>query len=83
MIQLRGVSTRNHRSAKTLFQILPCVPGDRAASLRDSFTGIESLGLLLLRKFPCGDLGELVESQLRSAHTVYHQQLSISVDYNL
>ena len=70
MIELRGVSTRDHRSSETLFQIFPCVPGDRAASLCDSFIGIKSNRLLLLREFPCGNHGELVESQLRSAHVI-------------
>ena len=61
MIELRGVCTRDHRSSETLFQIPPGIPGNGAAGLPDSFVGIESLGLLLLGKFPCGDLGELVE----------------------
>ena len=61
MIELRCVSARDHWSSETLFQIPPGIPGNGATSLRDSFIGIESLGTFLLRKFPCGDLGELVE----------------------
>ena len=45
MIELRCVSARDHWSSETLFQIPPGIPGNGATSLRDSFIGIESLGM--------------------------------------
>jgi len=70
MIELCGISARDHRSSETLFQIPPGIPGNGSAGLCDSFVGIESLGPFLLRQFACGDLGELIESEFCSAHVV-------------
>ena len=55
MIELRGVCACDHRSSETLFKIPPGIPGNGSAGLCDSFIGIESLGLLLLREFACDD----------------------------
>ncbi len=41
-------------SLASMGKILPCIPGNGTTCLRDSFVGVESDRLLLLREFSCG-----------------------------
>ena len=70
MIELSGVSTGDYRSSEALFQIPPSIPGNRTAGLRDPLVSFKTLRLFLLRKFPRGDLGKLVERQLCGTHVI-------------
>ena len=70
MIELGGSLACDNRPSKPLFQIFSGVARNGTACQRNSFVGIETNRLLLLRKFSRGNLGKLIECELRRTHVI-------------